>query len=109
MQDWRLLLPEAKRRHLRLWLWSIAAITFAVVVIGGITRLTHSGLSIVDWRPVMGVPPLNDAQWTESFDRYRQFPEFQQLRRGMTLAEYKDIFFWDTCIVSPRARSVSCS
>ena len=96
MQDWRLLLPEAKRRHLRLWLWSVAAITFAVVVIGGITRLTHSGLSIVDWRPVTGVvPPLNDAQWTESFDRYRQFPEFQQLRRGMTLAEYKDIFFWE--------------
>ena len=95
-QDWRLRLPEAKRRHLRLWFWSIAAMTFAVVVIGGITRLTHSGLSIVDWRPVMGVvPPLNDAQWMDAFDRYRQFPEYQVLRRGMTLAEFKNIFFWE--------------
>jgi cytochrome c oxidase assembly protein subunit 15 len=94
--DWRLRLPESKRRHLRLWFWSIAAITFAVVVIGGITRLTRSGLSIVDWRPVVGiVPPLNDAQWTDAFDRYRQFPEYQQLRRGMTLAEFKSIFFWE--------------
>ena len=94
--DWRLQLPESKRRHLRLWFWSVAAITFAVVVIGGITRLTHSGLSIVEWRPVVGiVPPLNDAQWTEAFDRYRQFPEYQQLRQGMTLAEFKDIFFWE--------------
>lgn len=94
--DWRLRLPESKRRHLRVWFWSIAAITSAVVVIGGITRLTHSGLSIVDWRPVMGiVPPLNDAQWTEAFDRYRQFPEYLQLRRGMTLAEFKNIFFWE--------------
>jgi cytochrome c oxidase assembly protein subunit 15 len=94
--DWRLQLPESKRRHLRLWFWSVAAITFAVVVIGGITRLTRSGLSIVEWRPVAGiVPPLNDAQWTEAFDRYRQFPEYQQLRQGMTLAEFKDIFFWE--------------
>ena len=88
-------LPESKRRQLRLWFWSIAATTFAVVVIGGITRLTHSGLSMVDWRPVMGVvPPLNDAQWTEAFDRYRQFPEYQ-LRTGMTVTEFKNIFFWE--------------
>ena len=94
--DWRLRLPELHRRRLRLWFRSIAAITFAVVVIGGMTRLTHSGLSIVDWRPVMGiVPPLNDAQWREAFDRYRQFPEYRQLRRGMTLGEFKNIFFWE--------------
>ena len=95
-QDWRLRLPESKRRHLRVWFWAIAAMTCAVVVIGGITRLTHSGLSIVEWRPVMGiVPPLNDAQWLDAFDRYRQFPEYQQLRRGMTLADFKSIFFWE--------------
>ena len=94
--DWRLQLPESKRRYLRIWFWSVAAITCVVVVIGGITRLTHSGLSIVDWRPVVGiVPPLNDAQWTEAFDRYRQFPEYRQLRRGMTVAEFKNIFFWE--------------
>jgi cytochrome c oxidase assembly protein subunit 15 len=95
-QDWRLRLPEAKRRRLRWWFWSIAAMTLAVVVIGGITRLTHSGLSIVEWRPLMGVvPPLTDAQWTAAFDRYQQFPEYQVLRRHMTLAEFKSIFFWE--------------
>jgi cytochrome c oxidase assembly protein subunit 15 len=95
-QDWRLQLPEIRRRRLRLWFWSIAAMTFAVVVIGGITRLTHSGLSIVDWRPLMGViPPLTDAQWTEAFDRYRQFPEYRVLRPRMTLAEFQYIFFWE--------------
>ena len=95
-QDWRLRLPEARRRRLRLWFWSIAAMTFAVVVIGGITRLTHSGLSIVEWRPLMGVvPPLTDAQWTETFDRYKQFPEYLVLRPRMTLAEFKYIFFWE--------------
>jgi heme a synthase len=70
--------------------------TFAVLVIGGITRLTQSGLSMVDWQPIMGViPPLTDAQWQETFDRYRQFPEYQVLRRGMSLDEFKFIFFWE--------------
>lgn len=95
-RDWRLQLPEVRRRRVRLWLWSIAAMTFAVVVIGGITRLTHSGLSIVEWRPLMGVvPPLTDTQWTQTFDRYQQFPEYQVLRPRMTLAEFKYIFFWE--------------
>jgi cytochrome c oxidase assembly protein subunit 15 len=95
-QDWRLQLPEAGRRRLRLWFWSIAAMTFAVFVIGGITRLTHSGLSIVEWRPLMGVvPPLTDAQWMATFDRYKQFPEYLVLRPRMTLAEFKYIFFWE--------------
>jgi heme a synthase len=70
--------------------------TFAVLVVGGITRLTQSGLSIVDWQPLMGVvPPLNEAQWQEAFDRYRQFPEYQQLRRGMSMSEFQFIFFWE--------------
>jgi cytochrome c oxidase assembly protein subunit 15 len=95
-QDWRLQLPEARRRRLRLWFWSIAAMTFVVVVIGGITRLTHSGLSIVEWRPLMGViPPLTETQWTQTFDRYQQFPEYQVLRPRMSLAEFKYIFFWE--------------
>lgn len=94
--DWRLELPERKRRHLRIWLWSIAATTFLVLVIGGITRLTQSGLSIVDWQPLVGiVPPLTAAQWQESFDRYRQFPQYLQLRPEMTLDEFKVIFFWE--------------
>jgi heme a synthase len=94
--DWRLAIHEPRRRVLRLWLWSGAALTFLILVVGGITRLTQSGLSIVDWNPVMGaIPPLNDAQWQQAFDRYRQFPEYQQLRRGMTMSEFQFIFFWE--------------
>jgi heme a synthase len=94
--DWRLQIPDPHRRPIRVWLWSVAIMTFLVMVIGGITRLTQSGLSIVDWQPIMGIlPPLSDAQWHETFDRYRQFPEYQVLRRGMTLDEFKFIFFWE--------------
>lgn len=94
--DWRLEIPESRRRWLRGWFWSIAAFTLAVLVVGGITRLTRSGLSIVEWNPIMGViPPLGEAQWQAAFDRYREFPEYQQLRRGMSLEEFKFIFFWE--------------
>ena len=96
VHDWRLDIQEPARRALRLWFWSIAAMTLAVLVVGGITRLTQSGLSIVDWKPVMGVvPPLGEAAWQETFDRYRQFPEYLELRRNMTLGEFKVIFFWE--------------
>jgi cytochrome c oxidase assembly protein subunit 15 len=94
--DWRSELPETRRRHLRIWLWSGAGLTFLILVIGGITRLTQSGLSIVDWDPIVGVvPPLGHAQWEEAFARYRQFPEYQRLRDGMTLAEFRFIYFWE--------------
>jgi cytochrome c oxidase assembly protein subunit 15 len=94
--DWRLQLPEAQRRPMRVWFWSIAAMTLFVLVVGGITRLTQSGLSIVDWNPLMGVvPPLTDAQWQAMFERYQQFPEYRQLRPNMTLAEFRFIFFWE--------------
>lgn len=94
--DWRAQIPAPARRRLRAWFWSIAAMTFVVMVVGGITRLTQSGLSIVDWEPLVGaVPPVTDAQWQEKFDRYRQFPEYVQLRRNMTLADFKVIFFWE--------------
>jgi heme a synthase len=93
---WREEIAEDRRRPLRIWLWSIAAMTFAVLVVGGITRLTLSGLSIVDWKPLMGViPPLSEAQWQHTFDMYRQFPEYQTWRQGMSLAEFKFIFFWE--------------
>lgn len=71
-------------------------LTFAILVVGGITRLTQSGLSIVEWAPLVGVvPPLNEAQWEEAFAAYQRYPEYQQLRPDMTLAEYKTIFFWE--------------
>lgn len=86
----------SQRRRLSIWLGTIAAATALVVVVGGITRLTHSGLSIVDWRPVVGiVPPLNESEWAESFARYRQFPEYRQLRPHMTMAEYQRIYYWE--------------
>ena len=94
--DWRLRLSATRRRQLRLWLAAVAATTFLVLVVGGITRLTHSGLSIVDWQPLVGIiPPLNESQWLESFERYQQYPEYRQLRPTMTLGEYKQIFFWE--------------
>src|SRR5262245_27779105 len=89
-EDWRRQLPESKRRLLRIWLLSIAAMTFSVVIVGGITRLTHSGLSMVEWQPIVGtIPPLDESQWLERFERYQHFPEYQQLRPGMTLQEFK--------------------
>lgn len=89
-------IPPDRRRHLRIWLWAGAILTFVILIVGGITRLTQSGLSIVDWRPLMGViPPLSAADWQAAFDQYRQYPEYQQLRRGMTLEEFQFIFFWE--------------
>lgn len=93
--DWRLGIPEERRRSLRTWLWSIAALTFGVLVVGGITRLTLSGLSIVSWDPLFGmIPPLSDAQWQSAFDAYQRFPDYDW-RTGMSLAEFKFIFFWE--------------
>jgi len=70
--------------------------TLLTLIVGGITRLTQSGLSIVDWAPFMGVvPPLSEADWQEAFDAYRAFPEYLELRRGMTLEEFKFIYFWE--------------
>ncbi len=69
---------------------------FAMVVIGGITRLTESGLSITEWRPVTGaIPPLSEEAWQAEFARYRQIPQYQQVNAGMTLAEFKAIFWWE--------------
>lgn len=76
------------------WLLGIAAMVFMMVVIGGLTRLTESGLSIVDWRPVTGwLPPLSQAEWLAAFEAYRTSPEYLQVNRGMTLADFKSIFW----------------
>lgn len=78
------------------WLLIVAALVFAIVVIGGITRLTESGLSMVRWEPVSGVvPPLNDRAWQAEFDAYQATPEYRKVNRGMSLAEFKDIYFWE--------------
>ena len=89
-------LVARRRRHLVVWLWLGAALTFAMLVVGGVTRLTQSGLSIVEWEPLVGVvPPLSDAQWQEAFARYQRYPEYRQLRPDMTLAEYQTIYYWE--------------
>jgi len=94
--DWRLQIAEPRRRIMRAWFWTIAACTLGVLIVGGVTRLTHSGLSIVDWDPIMGViPPLTHDQWQAVFERYQQFPQYQKLNQGMSLGEFQFIFFWE--------------
>ena len=80
------------------WLWAVAALIIAIVVVGGITRLTESGLSITEWKPVSGaLPPLSEADWQAQFAAYQQIPQYTEVNgpAGMTLAQYKFIFFWE--------------
>jgi cytochrome c oxidase assembly protein subunit 15 len=78
------------------WLFACCALIFLMVVVGGITRLTLSGLSITEWKPVIGVvPPLSEADWAAEFAKYRQIPEYPAVHPGITLAEFKDIFYWE--------------
>jgi cytochrome c oxidase assembly protein subunit 15 len=84
------------RRQIALWLFICSAMVFAMLVVGGVTRLTHSGLSIVEWKPIVGViPPLNQAEWDETFDKYKKTPEYQKVNHQMSLDEFKGIFFWE--------------
>ena len=78
------------------WLAACCLLVFAMVVVGGVTRLTHSGLSITEWQPIVGtIPPLSDADWNEAFAKYRQTPEFRDVNHAMTLPEFKGIFWWE--------------
>ena len=78
------------------WLLACCAMLFAMVVVGGVTRLTHSGLSIVEWQPIVGaIPPLNDAEWQDAFAKYRQTPEFRLRNFDMDVAGFKSIFWWE--------------
>lgn len=80
----------------RRWLSMIAVLIVGIVFVGGVTRLTHSGLSMVKWEPIFGfLPPITHVQWEKVFEAYKQFPEYQKLRFGMTLFEFKKIFFWE--------------
>jgi cytochrome c oxidase assembly protein subunit 15 len=86
----------AERRSVAMWLAVCCALVFAMVVVGGVTRLTHSGLSITEWQPIVGtIPPLDDAQWQQAFAKYQATPEYRQVNSGMTLAEFKGIFWWE--------------
>ncbi|MBN9073520.1 MAG: COX15/CtaA family protein [Rhizobiales bacterium] len=84
------------RMFVRGWLYVVVAVLFALIVVGGATRLTNSGLSITEWKPIHGVvPPLNEAEWQEEFAKYRQIPEYTQINKGMSLDEFKGIFWWE--------------
>jgi cytochrome c oxidase assembly protein subunit 15 len=83
-------------RHLAYWLLACAVVIYGMILLGGVTRLTESGLSMVEWRPIMGiVPPIGEAAWLEVFEKYRQFPEYQKINRGMSLDEFKVIFMYE--------------
>ncbi len=83
-------------RPLALWLFTCAAAVFLMALVGAVTRLTESGLSIVEWRPVTGaLPPLDDAGWDRAFDLYKTSPQYKQVNAGMSLAEFKQIYFWE--------------
>jgi cytochrome c oxidase assembly protein subunit 15 len=87
---------RADDRAVAIWLFIVAAMIFVMVVIGGITRLTESGLSITEWKPLSGaLPPLDESTWQHEFDLYKQIPEFQKRHPDMTLEEFRGIFWWE--------------
>jgi len=87
---------ERNRRAIRIWLLASAALVLAMVVVGGATRLTESGLSITEWQPVAGaLPPLSEAQWEIQFEKYKAIPQYQTLNPGMNLQAFKTIFWWE--------------
>jgi cytochrome c oxidase assembly protein subunit 15 len=86
----------ASRRAIAWWLFAVAGLIVLMVVVGGLTRLTDSGLSITEWKPIHGaLPPLSDAEWQEEFDAYKTIPQYEQINRGMSLDEFKSIFWWE--------------
>jgi len=89
-------MTSSNKKNIRLWYWSGAILVLLMVIIGGITRLTDSGLSMTEWEPIMGaIPPMSDAEWINAFEQYKQYPEYQQVNRGMSLGDFKYIFFWE--------------
>lgn len=88
--------PSAKLAPVRAWLYMIAGLVALMVIVGGATRLTDSGLSITEWKPILGaIPPLSEADWQTALSKYRQIPEYQQINKGMSLAEFKVIYWWE--------------
>ena len=87
---------DKELRPVRWWLIGVAALIVAMVLVGGATRLTESGLSIVEWKPVTGtLPPLDAAQWSAAFEAYKAIPQYREINAGMSLDEFKNIFWWE--------------
>ncbi|MEP0707172.1 MAG: COX15/CtaA family protein [Parvibaculum sp.] len=87
---------DRNRRAIAWWLIGVAALVFIMVVVGGLTRLTESGLSITEWKPVTGaLPPMSEQHWQDEFALYKQIPQYEIMNKGMTLAEFKTIYWWE--------------
>lgn len=83
-------------RAVRVWLYTLAVLIVVMVMVGGATRLTGSGLSITEWKPILGaIPPLSDADWQGLFQKYKEIPQYKLINRGMSLADFKDIYWWE--------------
>lgn len=86
----------AADRAVAIWLWGVAALVFLMVIVGGATRLTESGLSITEWKPVMGVfLPVTEAGWIAEFEKYKQIPQYKEMNAGMSLADFRYIYLWE--------------
>jgi heme a synthase len=88
--------PARHRRAVQLWLFAVATLMVVTLVVGGATRLTESGLSIVEWKPITGVlPPMSQEAWQAEFDKYKEIPQYRELNRGMGLEAFKTIYWWE--------------
>src|SRR5262249_62156032 len=89
-------ISDTHTRAVRLWLYAVAALVLAMVLVGGATRLTESGLSITEWKPVMGVvPPVSQNAWQAEFEKYQAIPQYREMNLGMTLDAFKTIYWWE--------------
>lgn len=87
---------QGKTNWVAIWLWAMAALVFCMVIVGGATRLTDSGLSITEWKPLLGaIPPLNETDWQDAFTKYQAIPEYKLVNKGMSLADFKFIYWWE--------------
>ena len=91
------IIPEIEmQKPVAIWLLVCCALVFAIVVVGGVTRLTDSGLSIVEWKPIVGtIPPLSESDWEEVFEKYHKTPQYKKVNQGMSPDEFKTIFWWE--------------
>jgi hypothetical protein len=89
-------LRSDRSKPVAIWLFIVAAFVLAMIVVGGATRLTDSGLSITEWKPVTGaIPPMGEGDWQAEFTRYKQIPQYSQLNAGMSLSDFKTIYWWE--------------
>jgi cytochrome c oxidase assembly protein subunit 15 len=96
MTDSSLVATGRAPRAVAAWLLLCCALVFAMIVVGGVTRLTHSGLSITEWQPIVGtLPPMSESDWQAAFDKYKLTPEYREVNRGLSLAGFKGIFWWE--------------